>query len=229
MAKLTTKIFDVLRQIVLGSIIVLFVYTLYKFVSKKVRSLTIPNSVQELTFLETDVIEFSQKANREPQDIKSDKTCDALMSGKLGPVVIMFYAPWCIHCKNMIPAFEEAAKLSNVPFVMIEGQHAPLSSKKYQIQGYPTIFGVKPGAPPERFAEQRTTSNLLLFASKTSPVVAYEEAQVAVAQAVAQAAVQAVPAQVGIQAQQVAVPAQVAVQAPESAVAPEIATEEHVV
>ena len=82
----------------------------------------------------------------------------------------MFYADWCAHCRNMEHAYIEAAAKSHVPFVKVSGVHAPVSSSKFAVSGYPTIFGTNMLAPmPHRFNNARTSENLLEFASQISP------------------------------------------------------------
>ena len=54
---------------------------------------------------------------------------------------IMFYAPWCGHCKALKPKFEEAAK--EVPVSVKLGKvdctvHKTVCGN-YQVQGYPTL------------------------------------------------------------------------------------------
>lgn len=54
---------------------------------------------------------------------------------------ILFYAPWCGHCKAMMPAFQEAAR--DVPKIIRFGRvdctaHQSVCGD-YQVQGYPTL------------------------------------------------------------------------------------------
>jgi len=115
-------------------------------------------------FAETDLVQYSPKQSQVTQ-LESDRTLDALLSGMHGPCVVMVYAEWCSHCRNMMEAYEVAAKTSAIPFVRIEGMKAPVSSTKYGITGYPTVFGVASvGGPPRRFGGMRTPDMLLEFA-----------------------------------------------------------------
>jgi thiol-disulfide isomerase/thioredoxin len=137
----------------------------------------------------------------------------------------MVYATWCTHCQAMEPAFEAAAKMSNVPFVKVQGSHAPVTALKYAVTGYPTIFGVaRIGGGPRRFAGMRTAEAFADFAKAidmgadavTKPVVVAEAGaaaapaapaqpvavqpvqQAIVASAPAQAVVEAMPPTVGV-------------------------------
>jgi len=57
--------------------------------------------------------------------------------------IVEFYAPWCGHCKQLVPEYQKAAKaLKGV--VKVGGVNADLDENKslagqYQIQGFPTI------------------------------------------------------------------------------------------
>lgn len=75
---------------------------------------------------------------------------------------IKFYAPWCGHCQQAAPAFEDAAKMSkssDVLFVKVNGENAPDVTQSYNIVGYPTfkIFdpatGVRDVQMPDRSAQ----------------------------------------------------------------------------
>ena len=122
-------------------------------------------------FTDTDIVKFVPKLGL--QEIDSDKTVDALLSGKFGPCVVMFYADWCTHCRNMADAYTVAAAAARIPFVKVSGNKAPVSSQKHGVAGYPTIFGVaNVGGLPRRFASARTSESLLLFADALQPLEA---------------------------------------------------------
>jgi thiol-disulfide isomerase/thioredoxin len=55
--------------------------------------------------------------------------------------VAMFHAEWCGHCKNTKPAFQNAAKKANVPFLLVDCEKVLTQEqmKKYGIVGFPTI------------------------------------------------------------------------------------------
>lgn len=70
-----------------------------------------------------------------------------------GVAIVEFYAPWCGHCKNLVPEFDKAASILNgvVKLVAVDATVAQAVAQKYQVQGYPTlkVFGADKKAPTE--------------------------------------------------------------------------------
>jgi protein disulfide-isomerase A1 len=59
-------------------------------------------------------------------------------------VMVKFYAPWCGHCKNLAPEYEQAASLAKqqkLPYMIAELDATihRITSDKQEIQGFPTI------------------------------------------------------------------------------------------
>lgn len=118
-----------------------------------------------------DTVSYNPVPNKVFETV-SDMTVNAVLSGGLGEAVVMIYADWCVHCRTLMPAFEAAAAKSNVPFIRIQGQSAPVTSTKHKILGYPTVLGINQQGTVVQFKEQRTEEELLRFAeSLRSPTV----------------------------------------------------------
>ena len=80
--------------------------------------------------------------------------------------MILFYAPWCGHCKQFHPQYLTFAK--GVKDVIRVGainadQHRELAGQ-FGIEGFPTIkywkMGSKKGMKPENYNGQRTSAAL---------------------------------------------------------------------
>jgi len=182
MSRWATTALKYSKNVVMFLIILVLIWFVYRMTLSALRTFLLPkpttepvkdaNGVPQVApadFATTDIVKFNATLGL-VNDIDSDRTLDALLSGVFGPVVVLVYADWCHHCKNMMPAYEQAAKTSPIPFVRIQGHKAPVTARKHMIAGYPTIFGVanvngvSTGAPPRRYASARSAEAFVEFA-----------------------------------------------------------------
>jgi len=97
----------------------------------------------------TDVIEMDAKQFKS-QVLKGDELW-----------LVEFYAPWCGHCKNLIPEYKKVATavkgVAKVGAVDGTGPGAEDLMKKYSVQGFPTLkfFGANKRSPKD-YEGQRT-------------------------------------------------------------------------
>lgn len=175
----TSGLLKIAKKVVLGLLVAVGLYWAYSVSARAVKKLMGATAAEQAKapgapvagptdFAPEDTIVF-KPATGAVLDLTSDRTLDAILSGAFGPAIVMVYADWCSHCRNMMDAYEAAAKAAvayGVPFVRIQGREAPISSRKYGITGYPTVFGVASvnSGAPRRFMAQRTTEALLEFA-----------------------------------------------------------------
>ena len=81
------------------------------------------------------------ESNDEPVKVIVGKSWNDLVMSHEKEVLVEFYAPWCGHCKQLAPHYDEAAKrLANNPNIML----AKVDSTENEvagvdIQGFPTL------------------------------------------------------------------------------------------
>lgn len=64
-------------------------------------------------------------------------------------VMVMFFAPWCGHCKNLEPVWDEFTQnfdgYNGVKIMKVNGTEQPDLCKKHGVAGFPTIKFCKNG------------------------------------------------------------------------------------
>jgi protein disulfide-isomerase-like protein len=82
-----------------------------------------------------------------------------------GPVFVMFYAPWCGHCKTAKPEFISAAKKLSAAghkLRMVDCEAEPMAATNYNVKGFPTFKYFK-GKTVEDYSGQRTLKGFESF------------------------------------------------------------------
>ncbi|KAJ0398962.1 hypothetical protein P43SY_008188 [Pythium insidiosum] len=82
-----------------------------------------------------------------------------------GDWLVEFYAPWCGHCKKLVPTYEQVAdELKGVVNVAkVDATENPELGKRFGIRGYPTILLFRQGKM-FKYSGPRTTEELTRFA-----------------------------------------------------------------
>ena len=105
-----------------------------------------PNS-QQNTKKNTQNTQNTQKSSTEDNVVVlTDASFNEIFSSQ-DMWMVAFYAPWCGHCKKLLPEWTEAAtKLKGqIKIAKIDATVNTQMAGKYQIQGYPTIKVFAPG------------------------------------------------------------------------------------
>lgn len=81
---------------------------------------------------------------------------------------VMAFADWCGHCQKCKPAFAQAARMSTVPFflVNIEKVFNQEQMKQYGIEGFPTFLLFSKGQVLKTHTGGRSASDFAQFAAQ---------------------------------------------------------------
>ncbi|KOS19182.1 Protein disulfide-isomerase erp38 [Escovopsis weberi] len=102
-----------------------------------------------------------------------------VFSGK--PTLVEFYAPWCGHCKNLAPIYEELAATfahsKDVQIAKVDADAERELGKRFGIQGFPTLkyFDGK-SKDPEDYNSGRDIDSLVDFITEKTGVKSKKKA-----------------------------------------------------
>jgi thiol-disulfide isomerase/thioredoxin len=74
---------------------------------------------------------------------------------------LIFYAPWCGHCKKSMKDFKEAVSKSYGTIKLINSDEEPELVVKYNIKGFPTIMKMS----GQKYTGDRSSESILDFAN----------------------------------------------------------------
>ena len=73
---------------------------------------------------------------------------------------IMFYAPWCGHCKKMLPEARLAKRRARKKLVIVNGDARPDLMRKYKVNAFPVIIRTK---DKKRYRGDRKRDSIVTF------------------------------------------------------------------
>ena len=82
---------------------------------------------------------------------------------QLNPLMILFYAPWCGHCKKFYPEYRKASKelrKKNIYLAKVDVTHQPKLKDKNRIRGFPTVHFFHNGTKSS-YGGNRTKEDLI--------------------------------------------------------------------
>ena len=146
------------------------------------------NILQFIEDWENNKLKPHLKSAEEPKENNGDvlvvvgKTYEREVINNRKDVMLLFYAPWCGHCKALHPKYEEVAKKlkeKNPKLVMAKIDATENEVENINISGFPTIkfyAGDRKGKIPIDYDGDRTVEDIIKFIKKNAanPIV-YDE------------------------------------------------------
>ena len=106
----------------------------------------------------------SSSSNDNVIELTDDNFDDQVLAKKNSLLLVAFTAPWCGHCKKLLPEWEEAAKQlkGTVHFATVDATVHQQIAGRFGVQGYPTIKVFPPGESRDAEAQTYQEKGLLM-------------------------------------------------------------------
>jgi protein disulfide isomerase len=109
-------------------------------------------------------------ANDEPVKVVVGKNFDQIVMNDASDVLIEFYAPWCGHCKQLAPTYDELAKKllpsKSLVIAKMDATANDIPNPQFDVQGFPTIYFKAAGKPPVSYNGGRTVKDFVDYLKK---------------------------------------------------------------
>ena len=101
--------------------------------------------MRTLTIIILILITFISSEELQSEDNVLVLTDDTFLSAvkKYDTLMVLFYAPWCEHCRNFLPEYTKAAEIlkgENIILAKVDATINKKLSEKYNIKGFPTTI-----------------------------------------------------------------------------------------
>jgi len=96
-----------------------------------------------------------------------DSFPEYLSSGK--DVFVLIYAPWCSHCKALLPEYAKVAKALESKDVVVgqfDGSANDVDRSLFRVDGYPSLFFIPAGKAPVVYTGGRTEADIKSYIEK---------------------------------------------------------------
>ena len=103
--------------------------------------------------------------------ILTDSTFDKAVE-KYEYLLVLFYAPWCGHCKKFHPEYEKAATVlrkENLYLAKVDATVEKKLAEKFEIQGFPTVKLFIKGQPIEYTGGRKESEVINWMRKKSGP------------------------------------------------------------
>jgi protein disulfide-isomerase A6 len=111
-----------------------------------------------------------EAGNEKDVIVLTDDNFDDMIFNDESMWLVAFYAPWCGHCKKLLPEWVSAATQlrGTIKLAKIDATENQKMAQRYQIQGYPTIKIFAPGKGKDKAVEEyqgpRDTAGIVQYA-----------------------------------------------------------------
>ncbi len=96
----------------------------------------------------------------------TDETFDAEVLNASQPVIVDFWATWCVPCKTIAPSLEKLAERyeGRVRVVKVEAEGNAGTAARLKVKSVPTVIAFKDGKEIERLTGVRSISTFSVMA-----------------------------------------------------------------